>query len=210
VFRAQADWTLTHTSHKDTEQSTIEASVTLDGVTLTGRSGDHRMNDLQFADKIFWTPNTPAKWTLYITCTSCWQIWMKVVASMDSFLNNSVLPNTTEVSWTVMFLLHRDWRAEEQGEATGLFFSTCLCNCAIKANKCYRQCFSHWNGHECPCMPPECFFVYSEATWQWLIEKHNEDGNLHASRQPGRFTVVNKPPVNFWIHGNSPKLTQHF
>jgi hypothetical protein len=35
VFRAQTAWTLTHTSHKDTEQSTIEASITLDGVTLT-------------------------------------------------------------------------------------------------------------------------------------------------------------------------------
>jgi hypothetical protein len=35
VFRAQADWTLTHMSHKDTEQSTIEVSITLDGVTLT-------------------------------------------------------------------------------------------------------------------------------------------------------------------------------
>jgi hypothetical protein len=35
VFREQADWTLTHTSHKDTEQCTIEASLTLDGVTLT-------------------------------------------------------------------------------------------------------------------------------------------------------------------------------
>jgi hypothetical protein len=35
VFRAQADCTLTHTSHKDTEQSTIEASITQDGVTLT-------------------------------------------------------------------------------------------------------------------------------------------------------------------------------
>jgi hypothetical protein len=35
VFSAQADWTLTHTSHKDTEQSTIEASITLDGVPLT-------------------------------------------------------------------------------------------------------------------------------------------------------------------------------
>jgi hypothetical protein len=31
----QADWSLTHTSHRDTEQSTIEASVTLDRVTLT-------------------------------------------------------------------------------------------------------------------------------------------------------------------------------
>jgi hypothetical protein len=30
---AQADWT--HMSHKDTEQSTIEASITLDGVILT-------------------------------------------------------------------------------------------------------------------------------------------------------------------------------
>jgi hypothetical protein len=35
LLGAQADWTLTHTSHKDTEQSTIQASVTLDGVTLT-------------------------------------------------------------------------------------------------------------------------------------------------------------------------------
>jgi hypothetical protein len=35
VFSAQADWTLTHTSHKDTEHNIIEASVTLDGVTLT-------------------------------------------------------------------------------------------------------------------------------------------------------------------------------
>jgi hypothetical protein len=35
IFSAQADRTLTHTSHEDTEQSTIEASFTLDGVTLT-------------------------------------------------------------------------------------------------------------------------------------------------------------------------------
>jgi hypothetical protein len=35
VFRVQADWTLTHMSHKDTEQSTIEASITLNGITLT-------------------------------------------------------------------------------------------------------------------------------------------------------------------------------
>jgi hypothetical protein len=35
VSRAQADWTLTHMSHKDTEQSTIEGYITLDGITLT-------------------------------------------------------------------------------------------------------------------------------------------------------------------------------
>jgi hypothetical protein len=35
VFPEQADWTLTHTTHKHTEQSTIEASIRLDGVTLT-------------------------------------------------------------------------------------------------------------------------------------------------------------------------------
>jgi hypothetical protein len=29
------DWTLTHTSYKDTEQSTIEAFITLDGITPT-------------------------------------------------------------------------------------------------------------------------------------------------------------------------------
>jgi hypothetical protein len=35
VFSAQADWTLTRTSHKHTEQDTTEASITLDGVTLS-------------------------------------------------------------------------------------------------------------------------------------------------------------------------------
>jgi hypothetical protein len=35
VFSAQADCTLTHTSHKDTEQGTIEVSIALDDVTLT-------------------------------------------------------------------------------------------------------------------------------------------------------------------------------
>jgi hypothetical protein len=35
MFSAQADFTLTHTSHKDTVQSTTEASKTLDGVTRT-------------------------------------------------------------------------------------------------------------------------------------------------------------------------------
>jgi hypothetical protein len=34
VFSAQAKQTLAHMSHKDTQQSTIEASVTFDGVTL--------------------------------------------------------------------------------------------------------------------------------------------------------------------------------
>jgi hypothetical protein len=35
VFSAQADWKLTHMSHKDIEHTTIEASITLDGVILT-------------------------------------------------------------------------------------------------------------------------------------------------------------------------------
>jgi hypothetical protein len=35
MLSAQADWRLTHMCHEDTEQSTIEASITLDGVTLT-------------------------------------------------------------------------------------------------------------------------------------------------------------------------------
>jgi hypothetical protein len=35
VFRVQADWTLIITSHKGTKHNTIEASITLDGVTLT-------------------------------------------------------------------------------------------------------------------------------------------------------------------------------
>jgi hypothetical protein len=35
VFRAQAYSTLTHKSHKDTEQSTLDAFITLDGITLS-------------------------------------------------------------------------------------------------------------------------------------------------------------------------------
>jgi hypothetical protein len=35
TIRAQPDWTLTHTNHKDTEQSTIEAFITIEGVTRT-------------------------------------------------------------------------------------------------------------------------------------------------------------------------------
>jgi hypothetical protein len=72
VFRAQADWTLTHTSHKDTEQSTIEASITLDGVTLTDSLIRWSPNECPSvcreipvsADKMFWTSNKPAQWTL--------------------------------------------------------------------------------------------------------------------------------------------------
>jgi hypothetical protein len=48
VLSAQAGWALTHTSPKDTEQSTTEACITLDGVTPTHWSGDNWMIDLQF------------------------------------------------------------------------------------------------------------------------------------------------------------------
>jgi hypothetical protein len=73
VFRAQADWTLTHGSHKDTEQSTIEASITLDGVTLTESLIRRSPNEWTSVcreipvsgDKRFWTSNQPAQWTLY-------------------------------------------------------------------------------------------------------------------------------------------------
>jgi hypothetical protein len=34
LFKLQADWTLTHTNHKDTDQNTTAASIRLDGVTL--------------------------------------------------------------------------------------------------------------------------------------------------------------------------------
>jgi hypothetical protein len=35
VFSVQAEWTLTHANHEDAEQSTVKASMTLVGVTLT-------------------------------------------------------------------------------------------------------------------------------------------------------------------------------
>jgi hypothetical protein len=74
VFKAQADWTLTHTTHKDTEQSTIEASVTLDGIILTDSLIRWSLNELPSvcrgvpvsADKMFSTSNKPAQWTRYI------------------------------------------------------------------------------------------------------------------------------------------------
>jgi hypothetical protein len=86
VFRAQADWTLTHTSHKNTEQSTIEASITLDGVTLTDLLMKwSRNNYLQFAGRYQCLPircsgrQKTAQWTLYIICagntTDCHSQW---------------------------------------------------------------------------------------------------------------------------------------
>jgi hypothetical protein len=51
VQSAGWSYTLTHTSHKDTEQSTIEASISLDGTTLIHWSGDDRINELQFAKR---------------------------------------------------------------------------------------------------------------------------------------------------------------
>jgi hypothetical protein len=74
VFSAQADSTSTHTSHKDTEQGTIEASITLDGVTLTDPVIRWSPNEWPSvcrdvpvsADKMFWTSNKPAKLTPYI------------------------------------------------------------------------------------------------------------------------------------------------
>jgi hypothetical protein len=51
MFSAQADSTPTHTSHKDTEQSTIYASITLDVVTLTDSLFRCSQNELQFAGR---------------------------------------------------------------------------------------------------------------------------------------------------------------
>jgi hypothetical protein len=76
VFSAQADWTLTHTSHKDTEHSTIEASITLDGVTRTNSlliwTPDEWPSVCReipvSADKMFSTSNKPVKWTFYTLC----------------------------------------------------------------------------------------------------------------------------------------------
>jgi hypothetical protein len=72
VFRAQADWTLTDTSHKDTEQSTIEASITFNGIALIDSQIRWSPNELTLVcweipvsvDKMFWTANKPAQWTL--------------------------------------------------------------------------------------------------------------------------------------------------
>jgi hypothetical protein len=72
MFSTQADWTLTHTRHKDTEHSTIEASITLDVVTMTDLLIRWSPNEWPSvcreipvsAGKSFWTP---AKWTSYRT-----------------------------------------------------------------------------------------------------------------------------------------------
>jgi hypothetical protein len=64
VFRA-ADWTLTHASYKDTEQSTIEASITLDGVTLTNSLIGWSPNELPSVCREI--PVSADKNTLYYT-----------------------------------------------------------------------------------------------------------------------------------------------
>jgi hypothetical protein len=60
-FREQADWTLTHTSHRNTEQSTIEASVTLDDVTVTDLLIRRSPNEWPSVCVRFWTSNKPAQ-----------------------------------------------------------------------------------------------------------------------------------------------------
>jgi hypothetical protein len=68
MFSAQADWTSTHTSHKHTR-----SFYTLDGVTLTHLLIRWSPNEWLSlcreipvcGDKMFWTSNKPAKWTLY-------------------------------------------------------------------------------------------------------------------------------------------------
>jgi hypothetical protein len=62
-----------------TEQSTMEASITLDGVTLTDSLLTWSPNEwpsvyreiLVCADKMFWTANKPAQWTLYTFVLLC-------------------------------------------------------------------------------------------------------------------------------------------
>jgi hypothetical protein len=103
VFRAQADWTSTHTSHKDTEHSAIEASVTLDGVTLTQWSGDLRMNDLQLAWRYQCLPVRCSGrliglhneysiyiylyvfYIIYIIIVLVWNIWRKFYPGSEHF-----------------------------------------------------------------------------------------------------------------------------
>jgi hypothetical protein len=85
LFRGQTDWTLTHTGRKGTEQSTIKASITPDGVTLTELLLRWSPNEWPSlcryipvsADEMFCTSNESAKWTLYIHCLAC---------SVDSYL----------------------------------------------------------------------------------------------------------------------------
>jgi hypothetical protein len=80
VFREQAEWTLTHTSYKDTEESTIEACITLDGVTradLLVRWSPNEWPSVCWeipvsANKMFWTSNKPKIITLYMTCKDNW------------------------------------------------------------------------------------------------------------------------------------------
>jgi hypothetical protein len=107
VFRAQADWTLTHTNHKDTEQSTIEATITLDGVTLTDSLIRWSPNEWPSvfrelpvsADKMFWTSNKPAQWTLCIIihCTVCLQECRWMLRREYKNLRNMTLYNTGHI-----------------------------------------------------------------------------------------------------------------
>jgi hypothetical protein len=91
-----ASWLdMTHTSHKDTEQSTIEASITLDGVTLTDPLIRWSPNEWSSvcreipvsADKMYWTSNKRAKWTPYNIRLFKWRkttnIFLKIANIME-------------------------------------------------------------------------------------------------------------------------------
>jgi hypothetical protein len=74
VFRAQADWTLTHMSHKDRKEHNrsfyhtrwrntdwLTDQVITEWMTFS-LPGDTTVS----ANKMFWTSNMPQQWTLYI------------------------------------------------------------------------------------------------------------------------------------------------
>jgi hypothetical protein len=59
---------LIHTSHKDREQSTTEASITLDDTDWSPNIWPSVCREIPVsADKMFWTSNNPAEWTPCIT-----------------------------------------------------------------------------------------------------------------------------------------------
>jgi hypothetical protein len=128
MFRARADWTLTHTSHKDTEQSTIEVSITLDGVTPTDSL--IRWSPTEWtsvcrelpvsADKMFRTSNKPEIWTPYIStvawrfnpmeCTFSWKNKLnelfKIFPPFMDIFRNQTLQCSEKISERKNPLLH--------------------------------------------------------------------------------------------------------
>jgi hypothetical protein len=119
VFRAQADWTLTHTSHKDTEQHNRSFCNTrcrntdwlTDQVINEWMTFSFPGDTTVSADKMFWASNKPAQWTLCILRKSE-TLWTKAEKYRRGIrTQGSVMPRVV-MEWVALLHIGPGFKSE--------------------------------------------------------------------------------------------------